>query len=305
MEHDTAGDPLTGLKWTRRTTAKIARELAATGISVSANTVGRLLKELGYSLRVNSKKISSGSSPDRNAQFEIIADRRQRFARGGAPIISVDTKKKEIVGDFKNPGTAWNKTAVPVHDHDFRSLGSGVAVPYGIYDVEANRGAVCIGMSADTPDFAVDAIDKWWRYNGRHRYKDAAELLILADCGGSNGYRCRAWKLRLQQLADKTGLTISVSHYPPGASKWNPIEHRLFSAISKNWAGRPLDSTETIKNYISTTTTTTGLHVKAYIDTKNYPKGVKVSNAQMDNLNLTAADALPNWNYVLAPMPTA
>ena len=305
MEHDTAGDPLTGLKWTRRTTAKIARELAATGISVSPKTVGRLLKELGYSLRVNSKKISSGTGPDRNTQFEIIADRRRRFSRGGAPIISVDTKKKEPVGNFKNPGTAWNKTAVPVHDHDFRSLGSGVAVPYGIYDVEANRGSVFIGMSSDTPRFAIDAIDKWWRYDGQHRYKDAAELLILADCGGSNGYRCRAWKLGLQQLADKTGLTISVSHYPPGASKWNPIEHRLFCEISKNWAGRPLDSTETVKNYISTTTTTTGLHVKAYIDTKDYPKGVKVSKDQMDNLHLTAAGALPDWNYALAPMPTA
>jgi hypothetical protein len=301
MENETAGDPMTDLKWTRRTTSKIARELAKTGIGVSPNTVGRILKELGYSLRVNSKKISSGSRADRNEQFENIAALRERFSSHGAPIISVDTKKKENVGNFKNPGAAWNRKPVAVHDHDFRSLGRGVAAPYGIYDVEANCGSVFIGTSYDTPQFAVDSIEKWWRYSGQYRYKGSKELLILADCGGSNGYRCRAWKLALQQLADKTGLTINVSHYPPGASKWNPIEHKLFSFISKNWAGRPLDSFKTIQNYISTTSTSTGLAVKAYIEPKDYQKGAKVSDAEMRALNITPGDALPQWNYSFAP----
>ena len=278
MEHETAGDPITGLKWTRRTTDKIARELANLGgIEVSANTVGRILKELGYSLRVNHKKISSGTGPDRDAQFKQIAAIRDRFSKQGLPVISVDTKKKELVGNFKNPGAAWNKQAVAVKDHDFRSQGHGLAVPYGIYDIQANRGSVFVGASHDTPQFAVSSIEKWWRYDGRRRYAKAKELLILADCGGSNGYRCRAWKHELQQFSNRHRIKITVSHYPPGTSKWNPIEHRLFSAISKNWAGCPLNSFATIKNYIGTTSTTTGLAVKAYIDPKIYAKGIKIN----------------------------
>lgn len=301
MEHETAGDPMTGLKWTRKTTAKIAGELGKLGIRVDPKTVGRILKELGYSLRVNAKKISSGSGPDRNAQFEYIKALREQFSSRGTPILSVDTKKKENVGNFKNNGAAWCKEPIPVHDHDFRSLGKGIAVPYGIYDLEANLGSVFIGTSYDTPAFAVDSLEKWWRYSGQHRYKDASELLILADCGGSNGSRCRAWKAGLQRLADKTGLTIHVSHYPPGASKWNPIEHRLFSEISKNWVGRPLDSYLTIKNYISTTETKTGLRVKAYVEPKGYLKGVKISKDEMRTLNLIPAPTLSKWNYALAP----
>lgn len=301
MVPDTAGDPMSGLKWTRRTTSRISNELESMGIHVSPNTVGRILKGLGYSLRVNCKKISSGSGPDRNAQFENIDTLRERFSNHGAPVISVDTKKKELVGRFKNAGTTWNKEPVPVHDHDFRSMGQGLAVPYGVYDVQANCGSVFIGMSHDTPDFAVNSISKWWHYDGKYRYHGSGELLILADCGGSNGYRCRAWKLGLQRLADKTGLTVNVSHYPPGASKWNPIEHKLFSFISKNWAGRPLDSFLTIKNYISTTQTSTGLQVRAYIEPKDYRKGVRVSDAEMRSLNLIPADILPEWNYALAP----
>ena len=301
MEHDTAGDPMTGLKWTRKTTQKIACELKKLGIEVCAKTIGRILNELGYSLKVNHKKIASGSSPQRDEQFKQIASHRQRFAACKTPIISVDTKKKELVGNFKNNGTAWDKEAIAVNDHDFRSQGLGMAAPYGIYDVQANRGSVFVGTSHDTPQFAVSAIGKWWRYDGQHRYGNARELLILADCGGSNGYRCRAWKYGLQQLSNRYNLTITVSHYPPGASKWNPIEHRLFSEISKNWAGRPLESLSTIKNYISTTTTTTGLSVKAYIDSKDYAKGIKISDEQMSRLNITNHDALPNWNYTLAP----
>ena len=302
MEHETAGDPITGLKWTRRTTEKIARELAHLGgIEVSANTVGRILKELGYSLRVNHKKISSGTGPDRDAQFKQICAIRDRFSRRGLPVISVDTKKKELVGNFKNPGAAWNKQAVAVKDHDFRSQGLGLAVPYGIYDIQANRGSVFVGASHDTPQFAVSSIEKWWRYDGRRRYTKAKELLILADCGGSNGYRCRAWKHQLQQFSNRHRIKVTVSHYPPGTSKWNPIEHRLFSEISKHWAGRPLDSFTTIQNYIRTTSTTTGLSVNAYIDSKIYPKGIKINVQQMNQLNIQKHDALPNWNYTFTP----
>ena len=301
MEHETAGDPITGLKWTRRTTQSVAAQLAKLGIRIDAKTVGRLLKELGYSLRVNSKKISSGSGPDRNEQFETINTLREHFSSRGVPILSVDTKKKELIGNFKNSGAVWDTEPIAVHDHDFRSLGDGVAVPYGIYDVCANKGSVFIGTSSDTPEFAVNSLDKWLRYDGRQRYRNVNELLILADCGGSNGYRCRAWKLGLQNLADKTGITVHVSHYPPGASKWNPIEHRLFSEISKNWAGRPLDSLETIKNYISTTKTVSGLRVKAYIDKNLYRKGIKVADAEMSRLNIVKNESLPKWNYALAP----
>ena len=303
MEHETAGDPTTGLKWTRRTTEKIAHELAQLGgIEVSANTVGRILKELGYSLRVNHKKISSGCTPDRDAQFKHISATRARFSSQGLPVVSVDTKKKELVGNFKNPGTAWNKQAVAVKDHDFRSQALGLAVPYGIYDIQANLGSVFVGASHDTPQFAVSSIEKWWRYDGRRRYAEAEELLILADCGGSNGYRCRAWKHELQQFSNRHRIKITVSHYPPGTSKWNPIEHRLFSEISKNWAGRPLDSFETVRNYIRTTSTTTGLKVKAYIDKKNYKKGTKINAEQMSQLNIQKHNELPKWNYTITPL---
>jgi len=302
MEYETAGDPMTGLKWTRRTTEKIARELANLGgITVSANTVGRILKELGYSLRVNHKKITSGTGSERDAQFRHISAIRNRFSRRGLPVISVDTKKKELVGNFKNPGAAWNKQAVAVNDHDFRSQGLGLAVPYGIYDIQANRGSVFVGASHDTPQFAVSSIEKWWRYDGRRRYSNAKELLILADCGGSNGYRCRAWKYELQQFSNRHRIKITVRHYPPGTSKWNPIEHKLFSEISKNWAGRPLDSFATIQNYISTTSTTTGLTVKAYIDKKTYAKGIKINVEQMNHINIKKHKALPNWNYTFTP----
>jgi hypothetical protein len=217
-------------------------------------------------------------------------------------VVSVDTKKKELVGNFKNPGAAWNKQAVAVKDHDFRSQGLGLAVPYGIYDIQANRGSVFVGASLDTPQFAVSSIEKWWRYDGHRRYTKAKELLILADCGGSNGYRCRAWKHELQRFSNRHRMKITVSHYPPGTSKWNPIEHRLFSEISKNWAGCPLDSFEAIQNYIKTTSTTTGLKVKAYIDQKNYEKGVKINVEQMSQLNIRKHDELPNWNYTITPL---
>lgn len=305
MKHDTAGDPMTGLKWTRRTTAKVATELQALGIEVSARTVAKLLKKMDFSLRVNHKKLSTGNkklSAQRDAQFACIAEVRERFTAEGNPVISVDTKKKEKVGRFKNPGVAWNRTPINVNDHDFPSDAIGGAIPYGVYDLQANRGTVFVGTSYDTPDFAVASVEKWWRTEGRQRYPNATRLAILADGGGSNGHRCRAWKYGLQrELCDRHGLTVTVAHYPPGASKWNPVERRLFSQISNNWEGQPLESYETIINYIRTTKTATGLRVRAHLVRKLYKKGVKITDKKMEELCITKDEALPNWNYSIKP----
>ncbi len=302
MKHETAGDPMTGLKWTRRTAGKIAKELRAAGLEIGKSTVLKLLKQMGYSLRVNHKKLSSGASAHRDEQFAYIASLRDRFERRGDPVISVDAKKKELVGNFKNAGATWCRNAIPVKDHDFRSEALGMAIPYGVYDVLANRGAVIVGNSFETPAFAVASIEKWWRCEGQRRYADAGRLLILADSGGGNGSRCRAWKLGLQELlADRHGLEITVAHYPSGASKWNPIEHRLFSEISKNWAGIPLDSYETILKYIRTTRTAWGLRVRTFLDRRTYRKGVKISDAQMRGLSICEHKTLPRLNYAISP----
>ena len=302
MKYDTAGDPITGLKWSRRTTAKIAAELKMVGIGVSPNTVAKLLKKLDFRLRVNHKKLSSGSGTERNQQFGYITELRERFARDGLPVISVDTKKRELVGRFKNPGTAWRRQPTLVNDHDFRSEARGVAIPYGVYDQQANRGSVFVGTSHDTSEFAVESIEKWWRYDGRRRYPKTDRLLILADAGGSNSAQRRGWKHALQtKLCDRHQLSVTVTHYPAGASKWNPIEHRLFSEISKNWAGEPLTSYETILNHIRTTKTSTGLRVKAYLVKRHYPKSVKFSDRQMQELALEKHEILPKWNYTLRP----
>lgn len=302
MDDDTAGDPITGIKWTRRTTEKIAEELRAAGIEVCANTVAKLLKDLDYRLRVNHNKLPRRSPPDRDAQFAYIAAQRETFTRHGWPIISIDSKKRELVGNFKNQGRAWSRQPTLVNDHDFPSDAIGVALPYGVYDLAANHGHMFIGTSHDTADFAVDNVVRWWNYRGKRRYPATSELLILADGGGSNGARTRAWKLGLQQrLCDRHGLTVTVCHYPTAASKWNPIEHRLFSEISKNWAGRPLDSYETILNYASTTRTSTGLKVNSYLVKTDYPKGVKVSDQEMEQLRLRPHDTQPTRNYTLSP----
>lgn len=302
MRYDTGGDPMTGLKWSRRTTEKIARELESFGIQVSRGTVARLLREMGYSLRVNRKNISSTSSDDRNEQFEYIASVREQFAARGDPVVSVDLKKKELIGQFKNAGTTWTQEPVLVNDHDFRSDAVGMAIPYGVYDVQDNSAAVVVGTSRETPEFAVASIGKWWRYRGSKRHPKARELLILADNGGGNGATPRAWKHFIQwRLCDKFGISVTVCHYPPGASKWNPIEHRLFSEISKNWKGRPLDSYDTCLNYIATTRTATGLNVKAYLDKREYEKGIEISKEQMDLLRLERHETLPKWNYTLRP----
>jgi hypothetical protein len=306
MKHETAGDPMSGLKWTRKTTEKIASELQSGGIRISPNTVGRLLKQMGYSLRVNHKQLSrvcKTAPGERDAQFTHIAQIRKHCAASGLPLISVDTKKKELIGRFKNPGAAWNREPIHVNDHDFPSDAAGKAFPYGIYDLLANRGTIYVGTSIDTAEFAVDAIEAWWLSEGRYRYDGAKELTILADGGGSNGSTNRLWKRDLHQLAQRHGLTVTVAHYPPGASKWNPIEHRLFSEVSKNWAGRPLDSYETVLNYISTTKTKAGLEVRAHLFDRQYAKGIKIADAEMRSISITWHASLPRWNYTLHPSP--
>lgn len=259
-------------------------------------------QEDGFLPSCQPQKSGCSSSPDRDEQFAYIAKTRKRFAQRGWPIVSVDTKKKELVGNFKNAGAAWNCQPVFVNDHDFRSSALAVAVPYGIYDVQANCGSLFVGASHDTPQFAVDNLTKWWAYDARHRYPKAKKLLILADSGGSNAPRTRAWKHFLQQhLCDRHGVTVTVCHYPTSTSKWNPIEHRLFSEISKNWAGKPLDSIETILNYAQSTTTSTGLAVKAYFVAADYPKGVKITDDQMLQLRLRPHSTQPMRNYTLRP----
>lgn len=302
MQHDVAGDPCSGLKWTRRTTRKIATELRTLAIQVSPRTVARLLKDLDFSLRGNRKQLSRGSGPDRNEQFAYLSGQRTSFAARALPVVSVDAKKKELVGNFKNAGTAWSRTPELVNDHDFRSDAVGMASPYGIYDERANRGAVFVGTSHDTPEFAAENITRWWEAEGRERYPGATELLVLADGGGSNGPRNRAFKATLQtRLCDVHGLRITVCHYPTGASKWNPIEHRLFSEISKNWAGCPLRSYETMINHISTTRTETGLRVTAQLVTQQYAKGVKIPDAVMATLDIRPHEIQPLRNYTIHP----
>lgn len=297
-----------GLKWSRRACRKIARQLRLLKIRVSASTIRRLLKQLGFSLRVNHKRLESGNrNPPprrvRNQQFDYIHGQHKRFLARALPIISIDAKKKEPVGNFKNPGACWEQEPQLVNDHDFPSDALGRAIPYGIYDPSLNRGFVVVGTSRETPAFAADAIALWWKHYGQKVYPKAKELLILADSGGGNSSRAHGWKYNLQHcLVNPYGLKVTVCHYPPGASKWNPIEHRLFSEISKNWQGRPLTSYETVMKYIRTTTTVTGLQVKARLLHKTYPKGQTISQKQIKELQLTRHDTLPAWNYTLSPM---
>lgn len=292
---------MNGCKWSRRTTRKIAEQLSHLGINVSARSVCRLLKSMGYSLKSNRKSISHATSPERNEQFEYIAHLRESYTRHGQPIISVDTKKKELVGQFRNAGQRWERQPTSVNDHDFRSQADGIAVPYGIYDLQLNRGHVFVGTSAETPQFAAESIARWWR-TAANDYVSAKRLLILADGGGANGVRCRAWKAFVQtRLADTFRIPVTVCHYPPGTSKWNPIEHRLFSEISKNWQGQPLDSFDTIIKYLRTTKTVTGLQVKAQLVKKAYEKGIKISKEEFASLSLTRHETLSQWNYTLEP----
>jgi hypothetical protein len=280
---------------------QITRELRRLDISISPRTVRRLLDQLGYALHANSKSLSI-THEQRDQQFRCIARQKKRFARGHLPIISVDAKKKELVGNFKNPGRVWSLQATPVKDHDFRSEAQGMAIPYGVYDLSVNRGSVFVGTSHDTPEFAAGNVAQWWREAGRRQYSDASQLLILADSGGSNGARVRAWKYALQeQVADRFDLEVTVCHYPTGASKWNPIEHRLFSEISKHWAGQPLDSYQTILRLIADTRTQTGLRVTSHLVSKHFDTGKTISTQQMSQILLVPHDILPQWNYTLYP----
>jgi Rhodopirellula transposase DDE domain len=291
---------MTGLCWVRKSTANIARQLRKVGLTVSSRTVARLLRKLKFSLRVNQRKLGH-RHPDRDRQFRHIHRLRRQFTRQGDAIISVDAKKRELVGHFKNPGAKWERQPTAVNDHDFRSQAKGVAVLYGVYDVTANRGAMSVGISHETSAFAGASIRRWWEQQGRQRYPHSRHLLILADTGGSNSASRGAWKDQLQQFSDRCRLTITVAHYPTGASKYNPIERRLFSHISNNWRGEPLHSYDKILKSMRRTTTSTGLSVTARLDRKYYPVGIKPSAQRLRQLNLSRYRFAPRWNYTIAP----
>jgi len=297
----TAGDPITGLKWTHRSLRNLKKALRRRGIKLSANTIARLLRDRDFALRTNRKRLAGTHDPQRDRQFRYLVRMRRLYLSRGLPVISVDTKKKEWVGNFKNPGRCWRRQPRDVLDHDFPSWAVGRAIPYGIFDVAFNDGYVVVGTSQETPAFAVAAIRRWWIIVGRRRYPGARRLLIQADSGGANGCRKWAWKVALQHLADEFGLILTVTHYPPGASKWNPIDHRMFSLISENWAGEPLVSYETVLKYIRTTRSETGFRCRACLDAKSYPRGRKVKPAERARLRLRPGRALPQWNYTILP----
>jgi len=303
VEPLTRGDPTSPLRWTCKSRAKLTAALTTQGWHVSSTTVGRLLNALGYRLRSVRKSREGTAHPDRHAQFAYINATAAAFLQGQQPVISVDTKKKELVGDFKNAGREWQPAGPPelVRVHDFPGDAIGKAIPYGVYDMARNEAWVSVGRHHDTPAFAVASIRQWWRMMGRQAYPDAEALLITADAGGSNGYRCRAWKMELQRLADDLGLCIHVSHFPPGTSKWNKIEHRLFCHITENWRGRPLRTFETIVELIGHTTTSAGLRVKAKLDKRRYATGRVVTRRQMRELALHPHAFHGDWNYELRP----
>jgi len=299
----TRGDPMSPLRWTSKSTRNLARELTAQGHPVSATKVRALLSAAGYSLQGNRKTREGTQHPDRNAQFEHINRQVKSFQAEHQPVISVDTKKKELVGDFKNGGREWQPAGepVPVRVHDFIDAKLGKAIPYGVYDLARNEGWVNVGIDHDTAEFAVESIRRWWSRMGKKVYATASELLITADGGGSNGSRTRLWKRELQRFADDTGLAIHVCHYPPGTSKWNKIEHRMFCHITQNWRGRPLETVETVVNLIGATTTAAGLKIRAGLDRNRYPKGLRVTDDEMEALNVRAGRARGQWNYRITP----
>lgn len=299
----TRGDPQSPLRWTCKSRAKLAAALSKEGWHVSSTSVGRMLNQLGYRLQSVRKRNEGTAHPDRNAQFEHINATAEAYLSQGQPIISVDTKKKELVGDFANGGREWQPSGKPegVLVHDFPQDATGKAVPYGVYDMARNEAWVSVGQSCDTPEFAVASIRQWWRSMGKRAYPNAHTLFITADAGGSNGYRSRVWKHELQKFADATNLRIRVSHFPPGTSKWNKIEHRLFCHITQNWRGKPLRTFETIVDLIANTRTQAGLRVKAKLDKNTYKKGASATKVQMDALALHRDDFRGEWNYELHP----
>jgi hypothetical protein len=303
VEETTAGDPMSPLKWTSKSTRTIAEELTRGGHPVSNVTVGRCLMEMGYTLQSNVKTREGPQHPDRDAQFRYLNRQVKAFRHTSDPVISVDTKKKELVGAFKNGGRRWipQGQAEKVSAYDFPSTAKGKAIPYGAYDIARNRAVVNVGVTHETAEFAVESIRRWWRMDGRRHYQGAKGLLICADSGGGNGNRQRAWKVHLQELSNATGMAITVCHYPPGTSKWNQIEHRLFSFISLNWKGKPLINYETVVNLIGGTRTRTGLRVKAVLDTNQYETGVELSQRDMEQLSLMRHKTHPDWNYTISP----
>ena len=305
VEPATLGDPERPLRWVSKSLAKLAAALRAIGHQVSPQTVGRLLRQLKFSRQGNVKADEGRQHPDRDAQFQHINNRVLEFQAAGQPVISVDTKKKELIGNFKNAGTDYRLQGCPqrVDVHDFPDKKLGKAIPYGVYDMTDNSGWVSVGITHDTAQFAVNSIRRWLEKMGRGRYPKANRLLITADCGGSNAARTRLWRTELQKLADETGLTLSVCHYPPGTSKWNKIEHRMFCQISQNWRARPLTSRLAVVDLIAATTTTTGLKIACELDTNHYEKGIKIKNAEMRTLAITGDNFHPEWNYTVAPRP--
>jgi hypothetical protein len=304
LSDEVAGSPEDEQRWVRSSVASLSKRLRERGFPVGHNAVWAMLKRMRFSMRTNVRK-RRGISRDpgkRDEQFKYIASRRQAFREAGLPMISVDTKKKELIGNFRNKGRAWCREATEVEQYDFPTQGECLAVPFGIYDITRNTGFVVVSTSYNTPEFAVTAIARWWQEEGRVAHAGMGQLLILADGGGGNGSRCRAWKVNLQEkLCDPFRLTVTVCHYPPGCSKWNPVEHRLFSQISRNWEGKPLRTLEVMLGYIRGTTTTTGLTVRAIHDQGNYRKGQRVTMEQMDRLNLTAHSVCPDLNYTISP----
>jgi Rhodopirellula transposase DDE domain len=299
----TRGDPMSPLRWTCKSTAKLAEELTRQKHPVSDRTVAMLLKQSGYSLQANRKSREGSSHPDRNAQFEYINRQVRAFQKRQQPVVSVDTKKKELVGEFKNPGEEWQPQGQPqpVNVHDFPDKKLGKAIPYGVYDLAGNEGWVSVGIDHDTAEFACASILRWWNEMGSARFPPATELMITADGGGSNSSRNRLWKKSLQCLADELGMTLKICHFPPGTSKWNKIEHRLFCFITKNWRGRPLTTYEVIVNLIASTTTKTGLIVRAALDPRQYETGITVSDEELEHLRLTRAKFHGEWNYSIKP----
>lgn len=302
LENETAGSPTNRLKWSRKSTHSISKALKDKNIYICANTVSKMLKSMDYSLKANRKMIAETQHPHRNQQFEIISEIRKHFEDIGQPILSVDSKKKELIGNFKNPGIRWTKGFDQVFSHDFRSKAIGIANPYGIYDFLANKGFVVVGTSYDTSEFAVESIELWLNMYGFNKYQNIRQVLILCDAGGSNGYRVRLWKYALYHtICCKYNISITVCHYPSGASKWNPIDHRLFSFITMNWAAVPLRSYDIMLNFIRQTSTEQGLKVDSIINEKIYEKGIKITDDQMKEINVKEHSVLPKWNYTIRP----
>jgi hypothetical protein len=304
LSENTAGDPMDNLVWTHKSCRTLAKELNSKGFNVKKDTIARILHDLDYSLQANRKdKENTGNHADRDSQFRYINQLVKEFMNAGNPVISVDTKKKEMIGNFKNAGKNWRKKGdpIPVNAYDFPSWADGKVAPYGIYDRKLNKGVVNVGISTDTAEFAVNSLRVWWNNYGKYHYPDVSSILICADSGGSNSSRGRLWKVELQKLANELNITFSVCHYPPGTRKWNVIEHRMFSFISLNWQGKPLESYEMVVNLIANTTTKKGLNIKAFLDKKKYEKGLKISDRELKNVNVKFHEVNANWNYTISP----